>query len=673
MNTILAASLLNLTGLGLGYAYLHRWRRWLFHLFAMGGLALIAFWMNAAHSPLFWLFLFGLCLLWMTLDGGRLARRWPKSVAAGEDVKRWGVLAFAVLLLALEGASLLGYVALGQWEFGRGRTAYQAANCREALPRFNRVTTVYRLTLNPNVVTAEGRIVECSLFVVAENAHLRGEYAEAITAYEAYLSNFADMPAAEQARLAAGDLYTEWATQLQTAGEYELGIEKLKLLFSKYPDTAPGGQAPVNAAVIYEGWAADLRKRGQPEEAIAKYQIILDDYAKTPAAARVRVEMAEAHVEWAAELRAAKEYETAVEKYQLALAGYAADPAALHVRTSLAETYTEWGTQLRASGEHEAAVEKYQIALDNYADEPSATQTRITIAEIYIEWASSLQGNGRYQEAIQKYNLVGSEYADTPSAAPAKKAVVAAYLEWGEALEKSGNFAAAIRTFNIVVEDFPDTEAADVAQAAIGPVYNAWGGQLRTERHYLEAMEKFTTAKEISTAPEVAAAAETGYEAALKDLSQDTSGEGKTLLQQTRTDACNDQLPTSPAINLAKDEPGKALSCDSEITLPVELEAVKPAHFRYVVSLLETGISDVERCRYTLNVGGSATLIRQQIWWRVSVRNVSTGRVVAERVIRGTAPDFCPNTRYFNDRVEYEVGGPPSESAIADWLQDVLR
>ena len=213
-------ALLNLTGLGLGYLYMRRWLRWMIHFLLTAGLIATAFLTNGARRPGLWAAVLGAWVVWMAFDGWRLARAAP-GAATGH---RWLPVGVAVFLLVLEAAGIWGYRALGQRAFAEGMAAYWDADCRAAMQHFDRVTTLYELTLSPNVAADDAGIVECSLLVFAENARGQGEYAEAVDGYATYLDLYPESVLIVFARDALAATYGEWATHVRQTQDYQAAM-----------------------------------------------------------------------------------------------------------------------------------------------------------------------------------------------------------------------------------------------------------------------------------------------------------------------------------------------------------------------------------------------------------------------------------------------------------------
>ena len=71
----LEVALLNLSGLGLGYAFTKHWVRFAIHLAVTIGLVIVAFTSKAHANPALWIILFLLWLGWMVFDGWNITQK----------------------------------------------------------------------------------------------------------------------------------------------------------------------------------------------------------------------------------------------------------------------------------------------------------------------------------------------------------------------------------------------------------------------------------------------------------------------------------------------------------------------------------------------------------------------------------------------------------------------
>jgi hypothetical protein len=164
----------------------------------------------------------------------------------------------------------------------------------------------------------------------------------------------------------------------------------------------------------------------------------------------------------------------------------------------------------------------------------------------------------------------------------------------------------------------------------------------------------------------------------VKNLSLDTNIDGGFVISQTKSLACDGKPADSPAINLEKNEPGKALSCAGEVTLPEDLEPTDPGHFRYVIKV-ETGVDRIQSCPYSLANSPNKNMIyyifREVRWERVSLYHTTTGKLRIQKKFSGDKPALCPQSTIFfasQDTMHY-TGTEPDVNVIIEWLKQVIK
>lgn len=466
------AILLNLTGLGLGYFYLRRWRRGLLHLCGTVGWVVVGFLTNAASWAFLWLIVLALWLLWMTFDGWRQAQ--------ASHARRHSALVLALLILGLEVGAIIGYMALGRAEFSAAMDAYRQGDCRTASQRWGRVTTLYELTLSPSVGEADARIAECALWLYAANAQEAGDYGEATAGYGLYLERYPESEISSLTREAAAASYGTWAAQLQESGEHAAAVEQYEALLAAYPDTAAGERAGALLAETCFGWAAQLREGGDFAAAIEKYQLVLTDYPDAPAHEQALLEAAETYAAWAAELRQAGRYDEALEAYQAILVLLPHPPAEIGAEAGAAGLLTEWAAQLRADGQYEQAVARYQLILDQFAATEPGQQAETWLAETYWEWATSLRERD-WEAAIQTYQLILDRFPGTAAADQAQQDLDALFARVGQALGR-GSYCDALPLMEAFLQ--PSVAFANEAAASMpGALYGCGVERHRAGEH----------------------------------------------------------------------------------------------------------------------------------------------------------------------------------------------
>ncbi len=415
-------------------------------------------------------------------------------------------------------------------------------------------------------------------------------------------------------------------------------------------------------------------KKGLFRDAIGHYRYLMQRYPSSDLLPHAREAMGKIHNDWALSMRAASNPEAAIEKYEIVLREFGDTAAAVQARVGLAEAHGESAEQLRKIGKHEDALKKYQVVAAKYADTPAGKQIATQIAETYVEWATQLRKEGRHSEAIAKYETVLSQYRETAAVTRVQVSVAETYAEWATQLRRNGKFDDAIAKYDSILLNYPDSPTAKQTRRYVGETLIEWGKALFSQHQYLAAMTKFETAKQRATSSALIESAEQGYAEALAGLSHDSGTDGKKVIDEAVKVVSAGNPATSPAIGMAKDEPGRARFSGYQFSLPPDLLASKPGHLRYVVTL-ESGTDEVKRCGpYRGNPGNIiATLVLQRSWWRVQVRDTHTGQVFTEKVFHGSTPD-CPDSfRGPSATMHYRTGDSPAGNDVIVWLRTVIR
>jgi len=419
----------------------------------------------------------------------------------------------------------------------------------------------------------------------------------------------------------------------------------------------------------------EAQEDGAYQEAIGIYESYLREYTDVPSVttAYVKEKSAQAYADWAIQLRSSGNYEQAIKMYQTIYSKYGDTPTCKKIDPSVADTYVEWGTKYKQDGNYQVAVEKYQN-LEDYPDTPATQKMDMLIAETYLLWAQNLRADEKFEDAISKYQVVIDQYSQTPSAPNASDEIATAYADWAKDLRAGNQFHKAVQTFQTLLSEYPKTVEGENANQEIAQTYLDWGTNLIKRGDYFGAMDKFEDAKKTVDDNTIVQKADSGHKDALAGLSQDTSGQGKQVLSETLKEVCNGVAATSPAIGLGINEPGKALFCEAKssipVTLPSNLEAIRPEHFLYALKF-SSGDKIVQSCPYTKGY----TLVRKRYWWKIEIYSTLTGEMVDSKTFSGSTPNTCPYSYTFTRGVNksYLYGGKPSKSEIITWLEDSFK
>jgi len=165
-----AAALANLTGLGLGYAYLRRPLRVVAAAVGTLVLLVIAFVTDASNAPWLWRAVAAGWLGAQAVDGARIARSGPRPPRGTALLPIRGAAAAVTAMVA----GYLGYAVAERATFAVAVAAQARGDCATATPAFDAVTGRYRLTLADDVPNAAARRAECAAYTAASMAQDSG-------------------------------------------------------------------------------------------------------------------------------------------------------------------------------------------------------------------------------------------------------------------------------------------------------------------------------------------------------------------------------------------------------------------------------------------------------------------------------------------------------------------
>lgn len=422
--------------------------------------------------------------------------------------------------------------------------------------------------------------------------------------------------------------------------------------------------------------AATHRTKNQHDGAAEAYELYLGKYPSSSAAAFVRQQTADTFQDWAAQYHTTGDFETSIRKYETALTQYAKNIDPAITTRKIVTVYFDWAQALRKEGRFEEALQKYEAVQKNYPTVSGASQIKTARAATYTEWIGALRANHEYTDSIDQCNVFSKEYPDLFGSAEMYQTTAAIYREWGEYERDSARFDSAVDKYTTLINSYAESQAADgIDEVTIAQTYIECGDFMQSQQKYINALDCYAKVQLATKDKELNITAKTGYDTALKNLSMDTGADGTQIILETKNLACMGQPANSPAVDFDKKEPGKGLSCDGMITLPKDLEAVSPNHFRYVITA-ETGLDTIQTCPYHgINKIGSATIIREVRWWKVRVYRTTTGVLRIEKKFTGDRPAACPETATFllTELIQHYTGLEPDINVITAWLQQVIQ
>jgi hypothetical protein len=232
--SVVGAALLNLTGFGLGYAYLRSRVLLAVTLVLTAALVTLGFVTGAAAQPWLWR---GVFLGWVAglgLHAAYLASRRAPGAPQRKPVLA-GVAAVAVVV-----AGYVGYGIAGAAAYDRGVAAQENGDCATARSEFGTVTGPFELTLSHEVLDAQALVEECAAYEKAVAAQKRADYESAITLYDDFGKIYPDSVLKEHVHTNLADTHFAKATSWRepvTPVDARISVDTLLMLRREFGDT----------------------------------------------------------------------------------------------------------------------------------------------------------------------------------------------------------------------------------------------------------------------------------------------------------------------------------------------------------------------------------------------------------------------------------------------------
>ncbi len=469
------------------------------------------------------------------------------------------------------------------------------------------------------------------------------------------------------------DAYLAWGRSIRNLGAYGVAIELIKSAGISRPEFDAFVQE------TYHQWAAAEIKTHRYAAAIDVYQRQLLD---TPAdqADPIHDAIIAAYRRWAQWAQELPDYEQALAVYQELILAYPEHPTAQETLAQLPHLRFDWAQHAHQAGNWATAVVQYELCITQTLDIELARRAIDGAAWTLYDWGQHLFRLGQYEQAIAQYQRILDDYPRTPIAGAVYTATAAACHDWGNDLRRAGEYEQAILKYEsaqtayrqaAAIGAISEAEAQTLfenEQANIAYTYIDWGNWLNREGLYLDAVRKFEWVLAAGPDEAIRAEANRGYQAALQGMAQLEGVEGRQLVADAARLICQGQPPVYPIYGLSTGQERKIALAGDLVLLPAGLQATRPAHLYYAGCLIE-GVIEMQRCTYS----NDHTLVHQQLWWKIVVRDVQTGDPIAEQTFYGGLPPRCPEHHYFYESIAYLNGSPPINDEIVVWIKTIFK
>ncbi len=378
----LAAVLLNLTGVGLGYAYLRRPLRATACAVITVLMVVVAFTNDAASTPWLWRILAAAWVAGTAFDAWWLARFVPRPRTR---LQRLRPVAVGLVAVAAVVAGHIGYAEGARATFAAGLDAQGRADCGAANRAFDTVTGPFELTLSRDVPAAAQGRAECTAFLAAESAERAGAHADAAAGYREFRSEYPASLLDPFALESTRRVLLAWAGALRDSGDLGGAIDRYRELLGELDGDPRMPQVREDLAATYVARAGEARQAMAPavgqervdglRAAMVDLLLVGEELPDTPTAAGVPQAVLDTFAE-ANNAPAEGRFCDALPVLDYAVTLPAVAGVATVAHGDRARSLSECGLVNFTSGDLTGATTRFGTLVAEYPDDPGVAKAR---------------------------------------------------------------------------------------------------------------------------------------------------------------------------------------------------------------------------------------------------------------------------------------------------------
>jgi TolA-binding protein len=381
-------------------------------------------------------------------------------------------------------------------------------------------------------------------------------------------------------------------------------------------------------------------------------------------------ELQQVYLEWARALTGEKKYEEAIGVYDTYLREYPQGTFAAEAGTEVEQTYLAWAGDLAAQENYSNAINIYLAYLDKYPQGSLLGEAERELEETRFNRAHAALEDGNHQHAVEYYVSYLLYYPNGTFKTEAESELEQARLGLARDTAAQGNFADAVTLYLTFLQQYPESGYKAGVESEMERAYLDWARQVALQKTYQKAVEQYLVYLEKYPKGNYKTEANDELKQVYVDWSRDTGSQGKSAIASAYTSAGKGEAADLPIFGILDDEPSMAWYSGTYITLPSDIKATMPGHFRAAV-FIEQKVVKVQTCPYI----PFGTIIRRRTDWTVKLVNPANGYVRTSKVFAGGTPETCPYRHSFSwsNSTHYHDGDAPSKSAVIEWIRSQLK
>ena len=566
------------------------------------------------------------------------------------------VIPLAVVAVIIIFAVVFIIVKNNAYEFYKaGINSYENQEAKMSLVYFKQVTKYPKL-IGTFISDAALKQPELQNIVDATEFRENGEFQEAFDLYTSCIEDYPDSPFTEQNQQALYDITPDWAIASTRSGDYAKAID------------------------LYEQIIANP---GYSEE-------VVDQAAST---------LPTLYLDWGNNLADNGDYETAIEKFKDLIGKSPGHDMLSQAKSNIQQTYLKWGDSLITNEEYAEAIEKYELT-GNYGSNDAEKQGLESAANAYLAWANALLTDESIAEAAEKYGVLSTTYSDTEAASQIPPDAFEPLVMYGQEVLDDEDFVAAGNTFELALSLGAEGQAELKAKA-----YTNWGQALNGQEFFIEALSMFQEARNLSDGSGLAATIDEAEQDSIIGVSELTNINGQLIMYAFLEDIIASETQSRIDINTSErcfsfisgtecisstilELVYSAVGIDAQEarfllyqegegrqSLPDNIEAEKPGHFRYAAYLVSQTIT-INSCPYYCKSTWPrpcAHVLRNQHQYIVTIIDTRTNEVIGTAEFLGSQPPGCPDPKDVHSASSSVYGSTPSMDLIYSWFEKLVK
>jgi len=380
-------SLSNLNPFGLGYLLAGQTKRWLVAL--IGNLVLLAVGhlINASKNPVLWAGTFLAAFIGMAVDLWFLLKKKPELIREKLTMNPALLPVAAILVNVIFFGGFFFFRSAGDHLIEQGDQAYESGDYENSLKDYFSVSQLYKLSLNPAVVSVNNRLNEVSTILAGRTFLAEADYPAAIETIAKFNEYFPESIKQTEMMALGIDTYLAWADDLRGKNEFENSLDHLDIALKEYAKAYPDRINEINSAIAsnYLQWGTSLLEKKQYNQGIEKLEIVVNKYSQTESFDSAYTKAAEGHYQAAASLiESEKDFELAAAHINTVIDTYSRSNVVDQALSKKPLALLGWGKSLSDS-------ESYLKALEKYDEIKTLTEDYAVIAEVESETQKTIQ------------------------------------------------------------------------------------------------------------------------------------------------------------------------------------------------------------------------------------------------------------------------------------------